>query len=119
MSPSAALESPIFRIYATIAIVLSRSCCSWPAARAIQILKRTSNRNLEHAWNSYRGWLIMIPLVFGAIFLRARSDDRLFHAAGHLWRKEFARATGLYRDWAMMGGGLCFDRRLWHRQPDA
>jgi phosphatidate cytidylyltransferase len=98
MSPSAALESPIFRIYATIAIVLLVA-----GGAAIQILKRTSNRNVEHAWNSYRGWLIMIPLVFGAIFLGREATIAFFTLLAIFAAKEFARATGLYRDWTMMG----------------
>ena len=98
MSPSAALESPIFRIYATIAILLLVA-----GGAAIQILKRTSSRNVEQAWNSYRGWLIMIPLVFGAIFLGRAATIAFFTLLAIFGAKEFARATGLYRDWTMMG----------------
>ena len=98
MSPSAALASPTFRIYATIAIVLIVA-----GGAAIQILKRTTNRNLEHAWNSYRGWLIMVPLVFGAIFLGREATIVFFSLLAIFGAKEFARATGLYRDWTMMG----------------
>ena len=98
MSPSAALESPIFRIYATIAILLLVA-----GGVAIQIVKRTSKRNVEHAWNSYRGWLIMIPLVFGAIFLGREATIAFFTLLAIYGAKEFARATGLYLDWAMMG----------------
>jgi len=98
MSPSAALESPIFRIYATIAILLLAA-----GGAAIQILKRTSKLNLEPAWNSYRGWLIMVPLVFGVIFLGREATIVFFTLLAIFGAKEFARATGLYRDWTMMG----------------
>ena len=45
----------------------------------------------------------MVPLVFGAIFLGREVAIVFFTLLAIFRAKEFARATGLYRDWAMMG----------------
>ncbi|HTU27725.1 MAG TPA: phosphatidate cytidylyltransferase [Pirellulales bacterium] len=97
MSPSAALGSPIFLTYLALAVALIVL-----GGIALLVLK-LAGRNVDHAWNSYRGWLIMIPLVFGAIFLGREATIVFFTLLAIFGAKEFARATGLYRDWTMMG----------------
>jgi phosphatidate cytidylyltransferase len=98
MSPSHALESPVFRFYATIAIGLLVG-----VGVLLAIMKWALRKNVEHAWNSYRGWLMMVPLLLGAIFLGRVATIVFFTMVAVFGLKEFARATGLYRDWIMTG----------------
>jgi phosphatidate cytidylyltransferase len=73
------------------------------AGLAIAILKWGLKKNVEHAWHSYRGWLIMIPLVIGAILLGRVATIVFFGLVAMVGFTEFARATGLYRDWLITG----------------
>ncbi len=98
MSPAEAIASPIFRIYATMIVVMLLL-----AGGILGVLRWKSSRNVSHAWNAYRGWLMMIPLVLGAIFLGREATIVLFTILTILGFKEFARATGLYDDWVMTG----------------
>jgi phosphatidate cytidylyltransferase len=73
------------------------------AGVAIAILKWGLKRNADHAWHAYRGWLIMIPLVIGAVLLGRIATVLFFGAVAMVGFTEFARATGLYRDWLITG----------------
>jgi phosphatidate cytidylyltransferase len=73
------------------------------AGLAIAILKFGLHKNVDHAWKAYRGWLIMIPLVVGAILLGRVATIVFFGLVGLAAFTEFARATGLYRDWFVTG----------------
>jgi phosphatidate cytidylyltransferase len=98
MSPSAAIASPIFRLYSSLAVLLLIGGGGLLAA-----LRWGAGRNVDHAWRAYCGWMIMVPLLLGAIFLGRGSTIVLFTAVAVFGFKEFARATGLYQDWAMTG----------------
>lgn len=69
------------------------------AGTAIAILKWGLKKNAEHAWRSFRGWLIMIPLIIGAILLGRMATIIFLAIVALVGFTEFARATGLYRDW--------------------
>ena len=97
MSASAAWASPIFRIYAGLVLSLL------VAAGITLFALGRGGRNVGHAWSSYRGWLIMIPLVMAAIFLGRATTIALFTVLAVFGFKEYARATGLYRDWYLTG----------------
>jgi phosphatidate cytidylyltransferase len=73
------------------------------AGAAIAILKWGLKKNVQHAWHAYRGWLIMIPLVIGAILLGRIATIVFFGVIAIVGFTEFARATGLYRDWLITG----------------
>lgn len=73
------------------------------AGLAIAILKWGLKKNVEHAWHAYRGWLIMIPLVIGAVLLGRIATIVFFGVIAIVGFTEFARATGLYRDWLITG----------------
>jgi phosphatidate cytidylyltransferase len=73
------------------------------AGAAIAILKFGLKKNAEHAWRAYRGWLIMIPLVIGAVLLGRVATIVFFGLVAIAGFTEFARATGLYRDWLITG----------------
>jgi phosphatidate cytidylyltransferase len=73
------------------------------AGTAIAILKWGLKKNADHAWHSFRGWLIMIPLVIGAILLGRIATIVFLGVIAMVGFTEFARATGLYRDWLVTG----------------
>jgi len=98
MTPQLALQSDIFRNYALIVggvLVV--------AGLALGLMKWVLKKDVHSIWLTYRSWLIMAPLVAGCIF-----GGRVVVIAGvclvaGLGFKEFARATGLYKDWWMTG----------------
>jgi phosphatidate cytidylyltransferase len=98
MSPSAALASPVFLLYLAVAGSLLIA-----AGLALAVLRWVAGKDVQHAWNSFAGWLIMIPLLFGAIFLGRATTIVFLTIVAIFGFKEFARATGLYRDWFMTG----------------
>lgn len=90
--------SPVIQVYLTIAgsVLLF-------AGLAIAVLKWGLKKNVDHAWRAYRGWLIMIPLVIGAVLLGRVATIVFFGLIAIVGFTEFARATGLYRDWLITG----------------
>lgn len=99
MSPSAALDSPVFLFYLSLTAGLLLA-----AGVIIAGLRWGLRRNVDHAWKAYCGWLLMAPLALGAIFLGRAASIVFFTILAIFGCKEFARATGLYRDWLMTGG---------------
>ena len=95
---TAALESPVFRAYLFVLVSLLVV-----AGALIALLRFALRRNVDHAWKAYRGWLIMIPLVFTALFFGRETTILFFTLLALGAFTEFARATGLYRDWWMTG----------------
>ncbi len=98
MSPSAALGSPVFLFYLTIAVGLLLG-----AGALLAVLRWGLHKDVEQAWKAYLGWLIMVPLLLGAIFLGRETTIVFFTIVALFAFKEFARATGLYQDWSMTG----------------
>src|SRR5207249_1993692 len=98
MSPQAALESPVFRFYLAVAAGLLVV-----AGAALALLKWGLHKDVDHAWRAYRGWLLMVPLGLGCIFLGRAVAITFFTVVAAFGFKEFARATGLYQDWFMTG----------------
>ncbi|MGD1083455.1 MAG: phosphatidate cytidylyltransferase [Verrucomicrobiota bacterium] len=98
MSPQAALQSEIFRAYVWImAGVLAL------AGVVLAALRWGFKRNVQSVWATYRSWLVMAPLVLGSVFAGRVPVILFFCVLAALGFKEFARATGLYRDWWMTG----------------
>jgi phosphatidate cytidylyltransferase len=98
MTPQEALTNPVFQFYAltTGSILIVAGC-------VLGFIRLGLKKDVEHAWSSFRGWLIMVPLVLGVIFC-GRVPAILFLTVVAIFGfKEFARATGLYRDWWMTG----------------
>ena len=60
-------------------------------------------KDVSSIWKTYRGWLIMIPLVMGTIFLGRTAVIIGVALLAIFGFKEFARATGLYDDWWLTG----------------
>lgn len=98
MSPSAALSSNVFLIYAGIVLGLVVV-----GGLLIATLRWGLHRDVSHAWQSYTSWLVMIPLVVCGIFAGRIPFIVLSTLLAVFAFKEYARATGLYRDWLMTG----------------
>jgi phosphatidate cytidylyltransferase len=98
MTPSEALHSPVFQFYAAVALGILLV-----AGLVLATLRWGLHKNVEHAWKSYCGWLVMVPLLLLVLFLGRIPSIVFFTAVGIFGFKEFARATGLYRDWYMTG----------------
>jgi phosphatidate cytidylyltransferase len=71
------------------------------AGAILAVLRFALHKDVTHAWKAYRGWLIIIPLVLAALFFGRTTTIGLFTVLGLAGFSEFARATGLYRDWPM------------------
>jgi phosphatidate cytidylyltransferase len=97
MSVSAAIGNDIYLAYFAIVVAILAF-----AGSVLGILTFLG-KNVGSIWKTYRGWLIMAPLVLGAVFL----GREVFIAGVTLLAlfgfKEFARATGLYDDWWLTG----------------
>jgi phosphatidate cytidylyltransferase len=98
MSPTLAWESPVFRLY-LFALLGVLAGSGLVLAGFTWILKRPVSK----VWATWRGWLIMAPLVMLAIYLGRVPTILFFSIVALLGLKEFARATGLYRDWCYTG----------------
>ena len=92
-----ALSNPVFRGYLFVLASLLAV-----AGLLIAVLRFALKKDVEHAWKAYRGWLIMIPLVFAALFFGRETTIVFFTLLAIAAFTEFARATGLYRDWGMV-----------------
>jgi phosphatidate cytidylyltransferase len=98
VSVQTALHSEIFRTYVLIVgglLVFSGG--------VLATLDRGLRTNVQPIWVTYRGWLVMVPLVLGSVLLGRVSTIVGCTLVAILGLKEFARATGLYRDWWMTG----------------
>ena len=62
-----------------------------------------AGRNVASPLRTYRGWLVMIPIVLGTLFLGREATILGVTLLAAIGFREFARATGLYEDWWMMG----------------
>ena len=98
MFPAAALQSEIFRLYFFI-IVGSLLV----AGVVLALLTWGFGKDVRSVWITYRSWLVMAALVVGAVFAGRVAAIVLFSLLAIFGFKEFARATGLYRDWWMTG----------------
>jgi phosphatidate cytidylyltransferase len=93
----AALASELFRLYLVIVVLILL------LAGMVLGLLTLAGKNVGAVWKTYRGWLVMIPLVMGTLFLGREATIigvTLLALAGF---KEFARATSLYDDWWLTG----------------
>ena len=97
MTPSAALESPTFRAYAVLVFALLAL-----AGLVLAGLQRAGSR-LGGVWATYRGWLWIAALLFAALWAGRVPVVLILAAVSIFGFKEFARATGLYRDWILCG----------------
>ena len=97
MSMQAALINEVFLTYLAIvtAVLL--------IAGSVLGVLTLAGKNVSGIWRTYRGWLVMIPLVFAAILLGRTATVVGVALLALFGFKEFARATGLYEDWWLTG----------------
>jgi phosphatidate cytidylyltransferase len=98
MSPQQALHDPIFHAY--VRIVLIALATGGVVLALVQVFAK---KEISAVWQTYRAWLFMAPLALALIFA-----GRVPFIIGVTFLaiygfKEFARASGLYRDWWMTG----------------
>jgi phosphatidate cytidylyltransferase len=98
VSPRAALDSRIFLSYVIIVAVLLVA-----GAVALALMKWVFRKDARSVFATWRSWMVMAPLCLGGLFLGRIAFIALITAVSLLAFKEFARATGLYRDWLMTG----------------
>jgi phosphatidate cytidylyltransferase len=99
MSPREALRSPVALFYIALAFGLLLG-----AGLLLAVLRWGLRRNVDQAWQSYRGWLFIVPLTGAALFLGREAAIVFFTGVALLGFREFARATGLYEDGYLTGG---------------
>lgn len=98
MSPSAALHDPIFLSY--VGIVVAVLLTGGVVLGLIQLLAR---KDISAIWQTYRAWLVMAPLALLVIFAGRVPFILGVTLLALFGFKEFARVSGLYRDWWMTG----------------
>ncbi len=98
MSASSALQTEAFRQY-----VLVTGGLLLAAGGILTGLTYVLKRNVQSIWATYRGWLVMVPLVLSCIYAGRATTIVGCTLVAIFGMKEFARATGLYRDWWMTG----------------
>lgn len=98
MSPQAALHDPVFLAY--VRIVASVLIGGGVILALVQLITR---KPITSIWQTYRGWLVMAPLALVVIFAGRVPFVIGITLLAIFGFKEFARASGLYRDWWMTG----------------
>jgi phosphatidate cytidylyltransferase len=73
------------------------------AGLVLAILKWVLKKPAGPIWMTYKSWLIMTPVALGCVFAGRVPAIVFFCVGAGFGFKEFARATGLYRDWWMTG----------------
>ena len=64
---------------------------------------RMIGRDVSSPLATYRGWLVMIPIVLGTLLLGREATIVGVTLLAAFGFREFARATGLYEDWWLTG----------------
>lgn len=98
MNPSFVWHSELYRAY----LVLLASLLAF-AGCVLALMKWGLTRNTRSIWLTYRSWLVMVPIGMSAVLLGRVPTIVLFVLLSVFAFKEFARGTGLYRDWWMTG----------------
>jgi len=93
MSITQALHSTIYLTY--LAIVGGLLLFAGGLLGALKL----AGRDVSSPLRTYRGWLVMIPIVLGTILLGREAIILGVTLLAIVGFKEFARATGLYGDW--------------------
>ncbi len=100
---SAALSNEIFLTF--LVIVGGLLAIAGGLLGALQL----AGKNVASMAQTYRGWLIMAPIVMATLALGRTATIIGIALLACMGFREFARATGLYRDWWLTGlvyGGI-------------
>src|SRR5262249_25720122 len=118
-----ALHDPVFRLYAELAGAVLLF-----AGVVLALMRWVLRKNVTSIWKTYCSWLIMAPLVLGLVWAGRTATIIGFTVVAIFGFKEFARATGLYRDWWMTAtvylgilavGAVSFIPQPHHDEPGA
>ena len=98
--PESAAIGAVLHVYVCIAGVLLGG-----AGVVLLVARHTGRVSLGAVWLTYRSWLVIVPLVLAIAWAGRAAVVGAVGLLALLGFKEFARATGLYRDWWMTGAG--------------
>src|SRR5690348_10622520 len=98
MNLQAALHSHIVRIYLAIFVAILTV-----AGGVLAWLTFGLRKNVSSIWATYSSWLVLTPVTIGMLILGRVPFIVLLVLFSIFGVKEFARATGLYKDWWMTG----------------
>ena len=94
MSPAAALSDPVIRVYAIFAVSLLML-----SGMVLGVMDHVLKKDVSAVWKTWRSWLIMVPVFFTVVILGRGPFIVGITVMSVYGFKEYARATGLYRDW--------------------
>ena len=97
MSIELAMSNPVFARYLAIVAGLLL------AAGIVLGLLRLAGKDVGSPLSTYRGWLVMIPIVMATLFVGREATIVGVTILAAIGFREFARATGLYEDWWLAG----------------
>ncbi len=97
MAVDLAIRNPVFLAYVTITGILL------VLAGLLLAGLRVSGRDVSSPLRTWRGWLIMIPIVLVTLLLGREATIAGVTLLAAFGFREFARATGLYEDWWLTG----------------
>lgn len=98
MNPSTAWHSDVFRCYLWLITGLLVT-----AGIVLALVTYVLKKDVHGVWRIWRSWLVMAPLALGCVFAGRVTVIVGTTVVAMIGFKEFARATGLYRDWWMSG----------------
>jgi phosphatidate cytidylyltransferase len=98
MSPTLALQSPVFLFYVVLAAGLLLG-----GGIVLVLLKWGLHYNVGHAWTAYCGWLLIVPLLLLGFFLGRETAILFLTVVAMIGFQEFARATEICRDRIICG----------------
>ena len=98
ISPQAALHDPVFRAYLLIVPVALAL-----GGAVLGFLSFVLRKELGSIWKTYRSWIVMAALGLLVVFAGRVPVIVAVTLLSIFGFKEFARASGLYRDWWMTG----------------
>jgi phosphatidate cytidylyltransferase len=90
-----ALDPPFVRgfLIGLLALLIAAPLCLW----ILQISRKTPLERRRELWARYRSWLVFVPLMVGPILLGAGWTIAAIALMSVLCYREFARATGMFR----------------------
>jgi len=97
MAIELAIGNPVFLRYVAITGALL------VVSGLLLAVLRMTGRDVSSPLSTYRGWLVMIPIVLGTLLLGREATIGGVTLLAAFGFREFARATGLYEDWWLTG----------------
>src|SRR5512143_2569808 len=96
MSPTAALTNEVFRFFALLTTGLLVV-----GGVTIAIIRFGFEKDVSDTWDSYRGWLVIVPAISASLFAGRAVTICFLAVVAVAAFVEYARATGLHHDLMM------------------